>query len=107
MLLLDIGVFDYHANTPCHQILQDSSLKTEGQEIHALIETLNGDQEAEFATMELPAEDKARMLVEFADRSYKEVVERQMKKEELDDLKINLTREELVQLIGEELCMKL
>lgn len=106
-MLRDIGVFDYHVNTPCHKMLEDSSLKTEAQEIHALIETLRGDQDAEFSTMELQADDKAKMLIEFADRTYKESVEKQMSQEDLDDLKINLTKEELVQLIGEELCAKL
>lgn len=92
----NIGVFGYHANSPCHDLLVESVHDCDREKINGLIETLGGNQKAEFSTQDLDVSAKAKILVEYADKIYAQNKEAKMPAEDLDDLKITLKREELV-----------
>lgn len=90
---MDIGVFGYHANSPCHELLVESVHDYDREKINGLIETLGGDQQAEFSSQDIDVSAKAKILMEYADKVYAQNKEAKMPIEDLDDLKITLTRE--------------
>ena len=100
--LLDIGVFDEnHSKSYGREILKSGVLKAVTEEVNTVINKLKGNHQAKFdliPSLKNLSQDKLMKLRAIADTKYERAISNGEK--ELDDLKIDLTREELVVHVG-------
>ena len=100
--MCDIGVFDSnHELSHGREILRSGQMYESKENIKRIIDQVNGNPQAEFSIINsLPGvtSDKMKILRQHADQRYQRAVE--TGREGVDDLKIDLSKSELISLIG-------
>ena len=78
------------------------------QEVTAMIEHLSGDQTADYLIKDSDIDQAIlKKLVDFADATYQESLKADNNSGDVDDLKIDLTRDQLVGMVGDSVCQRI